>query len=304
MDQKQDAAAARAGFGFALTAYAIWGASPLYWLMYQAGPWEIVAHRTLWAALALLPLALARNPRLAGLFTPRRILWALLGALLIGSNWLVFIWAATSGHILETSLGYFIGPLVNVALGVLFLRERLRPIQKAAVLLAFIGVAIPVIAAGRVPVVALYLAVSFSLYAYVRKRLDVDAASGLFLETLLIAPFGLVAIIWLESSGAGHFLQWSWQPLLLVSAGVVFTAGVLLLFIEGARRLRFSTLGLVQFVSPTMGFGAGLALGEAFPPERAAAFVLIWAGVALYIADIVRDGRAEAARRRAASPVG
>src|SRR5690606_14662881 len=123
--------------------------------------------------------------------------------LLIGSNWLGFIWAVTSGHVLESSLGYFIGPLVNVLLGVVFLHERLRRPQTAAVALAAVGVAIPIIAEGHVPFIALFLAVTFSLYALVRKRLDVDGATGLFLECLLFAPFGIAVVVWLEATGSG-----------------------------------------------------------------------------------------------------
>lgn len=294
---------AKAGFAFALIAYVIWGISPIYWQWFEAGPWEILAHRSYWAVIALIPIMIAKRVALRGLLTPRRMLWAALGAFLIASNWTVFIWAVTNGHILESSLGYYINPLMNVALGVLVLRERLRPIQMAAVGLAAVGVAVPVFGEGHVPWVALYLAGSFSLYALVRKRLDVDGATGLFLECLLIAPFGLAAGIWFEATGRGHFLELSWQPILLISAGVVFTAGVLLLFLMAARRLTLSALGLIQFVSPTLQFAIALMLGEAFPLTRAVAFTLIWAGLALYAADIVRHGRAEALKRRA-SPVG
>lgn len=297
------AADAKAGLVFALAAYVAWGVSPIYWQWFDAGPWEIVAHRGVWAVLALAPFVWARNRGLRGLFTGRRVLWAAVGALLIGSNWLAFIWAVTNGHVLESSLGYFIGPLVNVVLGVAFLHERLRPMQTAAVALAFAGVAIPIVAEGHVPLVALFLAVSFSLYALVRKRLDVDGATGLFLECLLFAPFGVAGVIWFEATGRGHFLEASWQPVLLIAAGVVFTAGVLLLFLLAARRLTLSTVGLIQFVSPTIQFFIALALGEAFPPARAAAFAVIWIGLILYAADIVRHERAAALKRRA-SPVG
>ncbi len=296
-------AQARTGFILAFSAYVIWGLSPLYWLLFDASAWEIVAHRSAYAALALAPFVLRKTPNPLRLFTPARTRWVLLAALLIGSNWLVFIWAVTNGHVLESSLGYFIGPLVNVALGVALLRERLRRAQIAAVALAAVGVAIPVVTSTHVPLIALYLAFSFSLYALVRKRLDVDGATGLFLESLLLAPFGIAAAVWIQASGNGHFLEWSAQPFLLVSAGVVFTAGVLLLFIEGARRLKFSTLGLLQFITPTLQFAIGLMLGEAFPPERAAAFVLIWAGLGLYTADLLRHERAAYLRRRP-SPVG
>ena len=294
---------ARAGFGFALSAYVMWGLSPLYWQWFETGPLEIVAHRTIWATLALLPFVLAANPRLTGLFTAQRIFWGAVGALLIGSNWLVFIWAVSRGQVLEVSLGYFMGPLMNVALGVIFLRERLRPAQIAAVALAVVGVAAPIIASGHVPAVALFLGASFSLYALVRKRLDVGGATGLFLESLLLTPFGIAGVLWFETSGTGRFLEWSWQPVLLISAGVIFTAGVLQLFILGARRLTLSTMGLIQFIAPTIQFVIGLIMGEAFPPARAIAFVFIWVGLAIYAADMLRHERARALQRRA-SPVG
>lgn len=294
---------ARTGLALALAAYLVWGASPLFWRLLDAGAWEIVAHRCGWALILLTPIVAASKPDWRALFTIRRLKWAAVGALLIGSNWLVFIWAATHDRVLEASLGYFIGPLVNVVLGVALLRERLSGAQKIAIALAALGVAAPILADGRVPLIALYLAVSFALYAFVRKRLDVGGAAGLFLECLLIAPAGLVGVIWFEATGRGHFLELSWQPVLLIAAGVVFTAGVLLVFILAARRLSMSALGLLQYIAPTLQFAIGLLLGEPFPASRAVAFALIWAGLAIYTVDFLRHHRLSRAGRRA-SPVG
>lgn len=303
---QNDPAQLRAGLIYAFSCYLIWGLSPLYWVLYTAGAGEIVAHRAVWAALALVPVVLLRTPDVRALFTWRRLRWAALGAVLITTNWAVFIWAVTHGHVLESSLGYFMGPLINVALGVIFLRERLRRSQMAAVGLAFIGVLIPLIASDHLPWIGLFLAISFSSYALVRKKLDVNGVNGLFLEVLIIAPFGLAAVIWLEATGQGTFLVLNWQPVLLILSGVIFTAGVLLLFSLGARRLPLSTLGLMQYLAPTLQFFIGLKLGEAFPPDRAAAFIFIWTGLIIYSWDMYRNDRRARKQRRlaAAGPPG
>jgi len=302
----QDPAQFRAGLAYAFFCYLIWGVSPLYWALYVSPPFEIVAHRAIWAAAALAPFAILRNPSFLRLFTWRRMSWAAIGGVLILANWVAFIWAVTNGFVLEASLGYFIGPLINVALGLIFLGERLRKAQWVAVGLAFIGVTIPVVASGQIPVIGLFLAVSFSLYAFVRKRLDVDGATGLFLEVLLLSPFALIAVIWLQASGAGHFFTWSAEPVLLIFAGAAFTAGVLLLFGLGARRLPLSTLGLIQYLAPSIQFGIGIWQGEAFPAARAAAFAFIWTGLAIYTWDLIVTERAARRKRRleASSPVG
>jgi len=303
-DPSPDAADARIreGLLYAFSAYLLWGVSPLYWNLFQAAPLEIIAHRGVWACLTLAPFVWFRKADIAHVFASGwRLGSAALAAVLIAVNWLVFIWAVQNGAVLEASLGYFIGPLVSVALGVALLGERLRRPQAVAIGLAAIGVAVPLVVAGRVPLIALALAVSFSLYAYVRKRADVDGAAGLFLETAILFPLALGYVAWLEWTGAGRFIEASFQPVLLVLSGTVMTAGILLLFILGTRRLRLSTVGLIQFLAPSMQFGIGLLQGEPFPPERAVAFAFIWSGIAIFVWDVVRADRA--AKRARMRPV-
>lgn len=301
-----DPAEFRSGLIYAFLTYTIWGISPLYWALYSGPPVEIVAHRALWAAVALAPFVLIKAPSIAALFSLRRVKWAAIGAVLITANWGAFIWAVTNGYVLEASLGYFMGPLINVALGMIFLGERLRRAQWVAVGLALIGVLIPLVASESLPVIGLFLATSFSFYALVRKKLDVDGKTGLFLEAAMVAPFGLAAAIWFEATGRGTFLEASWQPFLLIFSGTVFTAGVLLLFSLGARRLPLSTLGLMQYIAPTLQFIIGLAQGEAFGADRAAAFLFIWSGLAVYTWDMYLSDRRRRRDRRlaAAGPPG
>lgn len=301
---ESESARLKAGLIYALSAYILWGLSPIYWRWFESAPLEIIAHRTIWAAVALAPFVWFRREALAFVLKSRaRTLSTALAAVLIGANWGAFIWAVQNDHVLEASLGYYIGPLVNIAFGVIFMSERLNRRQAFAIALAAAGVMIPLIAQGRLPVVALFLAFSFSLYALVRKRSEVDGAAGLFLETAMLSPFALIGVIWFEASGTGRFLELSWQPVLLIFAGVVATAGILLLFILGARRLRLSQIGMLQFIAPTLQFFLGLAYGEAFPMSRAAAFAFIWAGLAFYVWDLVATSRKRRKAERAARTV-
>jgi len=198
----------------------------------------------------------------------------------------VYVWGVNHGHVLETSLGYFLVPLVNVALGRLVLHERLRPVQWAAIACAAFGVALLLLRVGRLPWIALTLAATFGAYGLLRKKSPLGPLTGLGLETLLLAPFAGAFLLWQHHTGAGALGRVSTpEHLLLVSVGVV-TAVPLLLFAYGARRIRLATLGLLQYIAPTVQFTLGVwVFHEAFSPERAAAFAFIWCGLALYTAD-------------------
>lgn len=299
MDNRSNQERATAGLLFGLGAYSIWGLLPIFMKLLTAVPAvEILVHRVIWSALLLaLIVTGARGWRqVAATFRSLRLLGTLaVTALLIGGNWLLYIWAVNNGHVLETSLGYFINPLLNVALGVIVLRERLGRAQVAAVALAAAGVLYLGIAQGGVPWISLTLAVSFSLYGLFRKMAPVDPLTGLFVETLLLAPASLGVVFHI---GAGnHFGQDAQLSLLLVAAGVL-TAVPLLLFAAAGKRLRFTTLGLLQYLAPSMLFLlAVLVYHEPLTHAHLVAFVLIWIGLAIFATDALR---AERARRLAA----
>lgn len=293
----------RRGLAAALGAYALWGLYPFYFKALAAVPAaEIVAHRIVWSAL-LLALFLPGGGRwgalLRALADRRTLAWLAVTTLLVSTNWLGYVLAVTGGQVLDASLGYFLCPLVNVALGVLVLKERLSPAQAGAVALACLAVVLLVWQSGVVPRVALFLAVTFGLYGLLRKRLPVDAATGLLLECVLALPLAAGIALWLEATGGGlrspDAGAWTWA--LLLASGPV-TVGPLLLFAMGARRLPLATMGLLQYVAPTMLFLQGVLLfGEPMDPWRLAAFALIWLALALYTA----DGAIRARRRTAAA---
>jgi chloramphenicol-sensitive protein RarD len=284
---------ARAGALYALGAYLIWAGVPLYFKLVAAIPaTEVLGHRVVWS-LVFVALLLAARRHWSGVtaaLSDRVLLRRLaLSALLVSVNWLVFIWAIANDHLLDASLGYFINPLVNVVLGVLLLGERLRRLQWLAVALALAGVGNLVWQHGSLPWIALTLAFTFAGYGLVRKRTQVDSLSALFVETLLLAPLALAWLAWIDLGGAGHFLRV--DPAtdgLLLLAGVV-TALPLLLFGSAARRLRLSTLGLLQYTVPTCHFLlAVFAFGEPFTPAHAFTFGAIWLALALYSIDMLR----------------
>jgi len=294
VDEKRDAATA--GLVFGLGAYLVWGLLPAFLKTLGHVPaTEILAHRVLWSLGLMLILisAVGRWPQVAAVLRSPRLVATLAGtALLIGVNWLIYIWAVNSAHVLETSLGYFINPLLNVALGVAVLGERLGRVQVAAVLLATAGVAYLTVAQGSLPWVSLALAASFGLYGLLRKIAPVDPLTGLFAETLLMAPFAALYISYAQLSGAGSFGTDGSTSLLLAASGAL-TAAPLLLFAAAAKRLRYSTLGLLQYLAPTLQFLlAVLAFGEPLSPAHLVAFALIWTGLALYAGDTLRGERA------------
>jgi chloramphenicol-sensitive protein RarD len=287
---------ARAGMILGLAAYAAWGVMPLYFKALAAvAPTEIVAHRILWSLVFLTAVATIwrRWPHIrAVLRAPRLALVLVATACMIAVNWLVYIYAVVSGHVVEGSLGYYLNPLVNVLLGVLFLKERLARIQAGAVLLAALAVAILAMGAGSALWISLTLAASFASYGFVRKVAPVDALEGLYLETLFLAPAALAWIGWLTANGHSGFLAARSTDILLVLGGAV-TAIPLLLFTAAAKRLAYSTLGFLQYVAPTVQFLLAVAVfGEPLTLIHLVCFAMIWTALAIFVLEGFRAGRA------------
>ena len=289
----------RAGLILSATAFTLWGVYPFYFkALGHVPPLEIVAHRIVWSTLTLAPLIQLRGgwSTVLGALMDRRLRWGL-GAttVLIAANWFVYVLAVTSGNVLDASLGYFLCPLVNVALGVAFLKERLSPAQIAAVALASAAVLLLIVMLGVVPKIALFLAISFGLYGLARKRLPVDPVTALFLECALLVPAGIAIALWLGLGGQARTLEGDpWTLVLLALSGIV-TVGPLLLFGMGAKRLRLSTIGILQYIAPSMLFVEGvLWFGEPLNPWRLVAFVLIWTALVVYTVDGVLRTRAAA----------
>lgn len=284
---------ARQGVFFALGAYMIWGLAPIYFKTLAHVPaLEVLAHRIMWAFLFILVLILAsgRMQQVVRAFdSPKLLLQLALAACLIGLNWFLFIWAVANDHILDASLGYYINPLLNVAIGMLFFGERLRRLQLIAVLLAVIGVAIQIITFGSVPWIALVLAGSFATYGAIRKKLPFDSLTGLWLEVILLLPFMLVYFFVFANSSASNMLANTWQLNgLLVMAGVITTVP-LLFFTGAAKRIRYSTLGLFQYIAPSMMFIlAVLIYNEPLSADKLITFIIIWSALAIYTVDAVR----------------
>jgi chloramphenicol-sensitive protein RarD len=284
------AADARRGLIYAFAAYGAWGVFPLYFkALHGIDAPEILAHRVAWSAvfLAALVTAQRRWKEYARAFGSRRsVATYALSTALVTTNWLLYIWAVVTGHVLDASLGYFMNPLVNVLLGVLFLGETLRPRQAMAVGLAALGVVLLVLRVGRVPWLALSLAFSFGSYGLVRKRAAIEPVTGLLVETSLIAPLavGLIALrAWQGTGGLGRDTR---TTVLLLLAGVI-TALPLIWFAHGVRNLRLATMGLIQFMTPTVQFlFAVLLFHEPFTSAHAVAFCCIWASLAIYTADV------------------
>ncbi|AWB23324.1 EamA family transporter RarD [Methylobacterium currus] len=276
------------GLIYALGAFLSWGlVVPVHFRLLDGVPaWGILAHRIVWSSLfiALLLLAL-RVMRRAPRFTlERRHAFLLLSALIIAGNWSLYLWAVQNGRMLEASLGYFINPLVNVALGALVLRETLRPLQLAAVALAGVGVVAAVVAAGTLPWIALALAVSFAIYGLIRKLVPIDPILGLGAETFALLPLALAYLVVAPAPPGQGTGQW----LLLMLTGIT-TAVPLMWFAAAASRLKLSTIGLLQYLSPScLLLLSVLVYGESLPPSRALVFGLIWAGLALYALDAAR----------------
>lgn len=298
-----DAQQTRQGVFYALGAYFIWGIAPAYFkLIKQVEAGEIMTHRVIWSFFfMLLLLSLSRNwgKVKATLRQPKKVLLLALSAALICGNWLIFIWAVNNEHLLEASLGYFINPLLNVLVGMLFLGERFRRLQWLAVALAACGVLIQLWKFGSVPTIALGLAVTFSLYGLLRKKIAVDAQTGMLIETSWLLPFAAIYLFGIADSTTSHLAN---NPLslnlLLIAAGVVTTIP-LMLFTAACTRLRLSTVGFFQYLGPTLMFLlAVIFYGEAMTPDKTITFSFIWAALALFIFDAIRALRRTAPRQR------
>lgn len=278
------------GILYAATAYAIWGVFPIYFKALQdIPPLEILMHRMVWS-LAFVGIVLVSRRHWAWLGDVLRRPKVLAGfaasALLLSGNWFIYIWAVNNGHVVDSSLGYFINPLFNVLLGSLVLRERLRPVQWTAVALAACGVAWLTWQGGSLPWIALALAATFALYGLMRKTAALGALEGLALETLLLFPVAFAYLLMLNFDGRNSFATASTSSqLLLVAAGPI-TAIPLLLFASGARRIPLSLLGLLQYIGPTLQLLLGVWLyHEPFSGARLAGFALIWSALAVYTAE-------------------
>ncbi|KTR99934.1 EamA family transporter RarD [Pantoea dispersa] len=280
----------RQGIFYALGAYFIWGIAPAYFkLVKEVPPTEIMTHRVIWSALFMLGLiTLSRSWRqvCSVLAQPKKVLLLALTALTIGGNWLLFIWAVNNQHMLEASLGYFINPLINVVFGMLFLRERFRRLQWLAVLLAATGVLVQLWQFGSLPIIGLGLALSFALYGLVRKKIQVDAQSGMLIETAWLFPLAAIYLFGFADSATSHL---SANPLSLnlklIAAGIITTIP-LMLFAAACARLRLSTVGFFQYLGPTLMFLlAVLFYGESLTPDKMVTFGFIWLALAIFILD-------------------
>ena len=279
----------------ALGAYGLWGLLPIFFrLLHHVDPVEIVTQRILWSLLLILTLLALRNgigPMIAVL-RDRRLLLALAGsAVMIAINWLVYVWAVNDGHVVATSLGYFLNPLVNVALGVLVLKERLRRGQMLAIGFAAVGVAILAASAITTLWISLTLAFSFAFYGLIRKMTPVAPMTGLGVETLLLAPLAVAYLVWEASHGPIGFGQDVSTTALLIIAGGVTTVP-LVLFATAARSLPMATLGVLQYLAPTLQFICGVVLfGETLSLGQMLSFGLIWVGLILFATDSVKAAR-------------
>jgi chloramphenicol-sensitive protein RarD len=272
---------------YALLAYTAWGLFPLYFKQVAQVPaLEVIMHRTIWSLVFVMAVLLLRKrwAWLRDLRSQPRVLGAFaLSALLLSGNWLVYVLAVLNGHVLDASLGYFILPLVNVALGYVFLHERPRRGQWLAVMVAAAGVLWLTVQTGRLPWIALVLATSFGFYGLLRKVASLGALEGLALETLLLAPFAAAGLAWLSWRGQSALVQGNGANLAWLLLAGPLTAIPLLLFAAGARRIPMTTLGILQYISPTLQFGLGLYLfDEPLQMSRLIGFALIWAALLVY----------------------
>ena len=283
----------KTGLLYGIAAYLIWGLLPLYLkLIGEVPSTQVVAHRVLWSAVLMVAVVLvARRVTAIRAAASAKVLGLLtISALLISVNWLVYIWAIANARLLEASLGYFINPLVNVALGVAVLRERVRPVQGVAIGLAAAGVLAMALGGGALWI-SLTLALSFGAYGLIRKVVAIDALGGLTVETLILAPFAAAMLVWAWADGSAAWGDNSRVDLLLALSGVL-TAAPLLLFASAARRLPYATLGLLQYLAPSLAFAqAVLLFGEPLRTVHLVTFGLIWAGCAVYAWDSLRAAR-------------
>ena len=289
----------RKGIVLAASSYVAWGLFPAYFLLLKSvSPVEVLAHRMVWS-LVFLSLVLAYRRQWSWLRPllrqPARVAYFALSATLLSGNWFLYIWAVSSGHVIDASLGYFINPLVNIVLGYALLKERLRAAQWFAVAIAAAGVTWLTWQAHHFPWIAIVLALSFGSYGLMRKIAALGPLEGLSLETLLLCPFAAAYLAWSVFAGENAFIRADLGLRLVIIAAGPVTAIPLLMFAAGARRIRLSTLGLLQFIAPTLQLLLGIWMfHEPFGAARMVGFVIIWSALALYSAEgLLRNWRSE-----------
>jgi chloramphenicol-sensitive protein RarD len=296
------------GFGFALTAYLLWGFLPLFMkAVAHISPAEVIAHRIIWSipiAGAVL-WATGRSADLrAALRNPKMLGMASVTAALITVNWGIYVWAIGSGHALDAALGYYINPLFSVFLGAVLLGERLSRAQMGAIALAAIAVAVLTYDAGKLPITALGLTVSWGFYAYFKKSLPIGPNQGFFLEILILLAPAIGYVIWLQSHGTGHFIAGNTRDTILLLCCGLVTAMPLMIYANGAKLLRLSTIGIMQYIAPTMIFLiAVFVFDEPFGRAKMIAFPMIWVALLIYSTSMIVQARA-ASRDRAAATGG
>ncbi|WP_196780880.1 EamA family transporter RarD [Nocardioides sambongensis] len=290
----------RRGLLLGIAAYGLWGAFPLYWpLLEPGGPVEILAHRVVWSlvTMTLLVLLLRRGQQFQAILRDRRTsLLLVVAAATITLNWGTYIFGVNTGRVVETSLGYFINPLVTVLMGVLILQERLRRLQWVALGIGFLAVVVLTLDYGRLPYVALVLAFSFGTYGLAKKTADVGAVESLAFETTVAAPVALGYLVWLGAAGQAHFAGEGWTHVLLLASSGLVTAVPLLCFGAAATRIPMTSLGLLQYLTPSIQFVLGITLlGEQMPAERWFGFGLVWLALAVFTAEAFAHRRRQLA---------
>lgn len=283
------------GLIYGVSAYVLWGMFPLYWpLLEPANPLEIVSHRAVWTLIfcvIVLVITHALKSTLATFRRPKVAIKLFLASILISINWLIYIWATNNGHVVEASLGYYINPLIIIAFGVILLKEQMRRLQWVAVSIATVGVIILTVDYGRLPWVALGLALSWGTYGLVKKQLGLGALEGLAIETMIAFIPYCGYLIFIGSKGEGQFGNGAGLTILLISAGAV-TAIPLLLFNGSTTRLPYSTIGLMQYITPTIQFSIGVWVNnEAMPTARWVGFIFIWLALITLATDLLKSGR-------------
>lgn len=291
-----------AGVYYAFGAFGLWAVAPIFFKQIDhINPVEIVVHRAIWSVVVGFSIVffMRRTKDIVRAFTTPKLLFTLMGSgALITVNWVLFIWAISVGLTLEASLAYYINPLLNVVIGMVLLNERLSRFQLIAVGLAAIGVVVQTIGAGSIPWVAIILPTTFALYGYVRKTVDVGPVQGFVVETTLMLPFSIVIAIWFASQGTAHFASNTYNTLMLIACGPV-TAIPLMLFAAAARRLRYSTIGIMQYIAPTgMFFIAIFLFGESVNALKLLGFGFIWIALAIYTYDALATDRREKKARK------
>ncbi len=283
------------GLLYGVSAYTLWGLFPIYWpLLKPANSLEIVSHRAVWTLIfcfIILALTKTLKSSLSLLKHPKIVGGLFLGSILISINWIIYIYAANNEHVVEASLGYYINPIVVIATGVIVLKEKMRPLQWLAVAIATLGVAVLTIDYGRLPWIALGLALSWGSYGLVKKQLGLGALEGLSIETLLSGGFYLAYLIWLGNKGEGHFTYSLTLTLLLIGGGAV-TAIPLLLFNGSTNRLPLTLIGLLQYITPTIQFCIGVwYYNEEMSTARWVGFLIIWAALMSLAIDLIKSSR-------------